>query len=260
MKGLPGCELSLDPALGSFQRAYVRTLGAPANGLRIRLRRVLPETRGSFGNILDAGCGGGVFSMELAKMHPEAQVLGIDIERHLVDRANMIAERAGIGNCRFEVGDVTQLEYRERFDLVVSVDNLEHIADDVAAMRALCQVLRPGGALVVHTPAKYRRWPVVSKQVNFDVPGHVRPGYEQQELTSKLRQAGFDVLETKFTYGLLENLTNNVSYKISGANEQNKVAYAAAFPFLLALSYPGQFFRPRWGAGLLARARRPAAS
>ena len=258
MKGLPGCELSLDPDLGSFQRAYVRTLGAPANGLRIRLRRVLPETKGSYPNILDAGCGGGVFSMELAKLHTDSRVLGIDIEQDLVDRANLIASRAGIPNVTFEVGDVTQLEYRERFDLVVSVDNLEHIEDDVTAMRALFQTLRPGGSLVVHVPARYRRWPVVARKVNFDVPGHMRPGYEPEELESKLLRAGFDVGGTRYTYGLLENLTNNVSYKISGAKQENKGVYAAAFPFLLALSYPGQFFRPRWGAGILARARRPA--
>src|SRR5581483_3167844 len=206
---------------------------------------------------LDAGCGGGVFSMELAKMHTQSHVLGIDIEPGLVDRANLIASRAGIPNCSFEVGDVTQLEYRERFDLVVSVDNLEHIDDDVTAMRALCQTLSPGGSLVVHVPAKYRRWPLLSKQVNFDVPGHMRPGYEPQELESKLREAGFDVLGTKFTYGVLENLTNNLSYKISGARQENKGVYAAAFPFLLALSYPGQFFQPRWGAGILGRARCP---
>ena len=36
MRGLPGCQLSLDPDLGPLERTYVRVLGAPVNGLRIR--------------------------------------------------------------------------------------------------------------------------------------------------------------------------------------------------------------------------------
>ena len=60
MKGFAGCELSLDSDRSRFERMYARVLGAPANGLRIRLRRVLPATGGSFCDILDAGCGQGI--------------------------------------------------------------------------------------------------------------------------------------------------------------------------------------------------------
>ena len=78
MRGFPGRELSLDPGRSRFERMYANLLGAPANGLRIRLRRVLPVTEGSYQKILDAGCGSGVFSFELAKQHPEAQVAGVE--------------------------------------------------------------------------------------------------------------------------------------------------------------------------------------
>jgi hypothetical protein len=81
-----------------------------------------------------------------------------------------------------------------------------------------------------------------------------------EERISKLERAGFENVHAKFTYGVLENLTNNISYKISGANQENKLAYALVSPLLIAASYPGQFSQPRWGAGLLAKARRPAAS
>ena len=87
MKGFPGRELSLDPGRSRFERMYANVLGAPASGLRIRLRRVLPATKGSYQAILDAGCGSGVFSFELAKRHPEAKVVGVDSEPGLVGRA-----------------------------------------------------------------------------------------------------------------------------------------------------------------------------
>jgi SAM-dependent methyltransferase len=258
VKGFPGRELSLDESRSRFERMYASLLGAPANGLRIRLRRVLPATRGSYQAILDAGCGAGVFSFELAKQHPEARVTAVELEPELVDRANAIARRAGLGNVHFEQGDVTKLDFENAFDLVVSVDNFEHVEDDIAAMRTLLRALRPGGRLVAHTPGYERRWLLLRRRVNFDVPGHVRPGYHADQLVAKLTEAGFEVTGHQYTYGPLETFTNNISYLITGADQQRKMVYAAVFPLLLALSWFGQFSRPRWGAGVLAVARRPA--
>ena len=258
--GFPGRELSLDPSRSRFERLYANVLGAPANGLRIRLRRVLPATEGSYRAILDAGCGSGVFSFELAKQHPEAQVVGVDSDPDLVARASEIASRARLVNCSFQEGDVTKLGFDDVFDLVVSVDNLEHVQDDIGAMRTLLHALRPGGRLVVHVPGYERRWILFGRRVNFDVPGHVRPGYEADQLVAKLRDAGFQVMAHQYTYGTLETFTNNISYLITGADQRRKLAYAAVFPLLLAVSYFGKFSRPTWGAGVLAVAQRPVAA
>jgi len=257
VRGFPGRELSLDPGRSRFERMYANLLGAPANGLRIRLRRVLPATDGSYRAILDAGCGSGVFSFELAKRHPEAQVTGVELEPDLVARANEIAKRAGLSNCSFQEGDVTKLDFEDAFDLVVSVDNFEHVEDDIAAMRTLLHALRPGGRLVAHVPGYERRWILLRRRINFDVPGHVRPGYQADQLVGKLRQAGFQVTAHQYTYGAIETLTNNISYLITGADQRRKLQYAAVFPLLLAVSYLGKFSRPRWGAGVLAVAQRP---
>jgi len=257
VKGFPGRELSCDPQRSKFERLYTRVFGAPANGLRIRLRRVLPATDGHYEAILDAGCGSGVFSYELAKRHPNAQVVGIELEQDLVDRDNHNARAAGLANLRFDQGDVTKLDFDAEFDLVVSVDNLEHVEDDVSAMTVLFAALRPGGRLVAHTPGYERRWPLFGRRVNFDVPGHVRPGYRAGDLASKLRDAGFEVKKFQYTYGLLETWTNNISYRISGADQRNKLLYGAVFPVLLLVSWFGQWSRPRWGAGVLAIAERP---
>jgi SAM-dependent methyltransferase len=257
MRGLPGVEQSYDPALSPLERVYVRLLGAPVNGLRIRLRHVLPATEGPYGRILDAGSGSGVFSMEIAKRHPRAEVIGVELDRDLVERSAGIARRAGLNNCRFLQGDVTDLGMQAKFDLVVSVDNLEHVEDDVKAMRNLLRALIPGGRLVLHTPGYHRRWLLRGKRVNFDVPGHVRPGYRPDELTAKLEQAGFHVESIRHTYGMLETFTNNISYLITGADRRNKGLYGLVFPFLLAGSWLGQWARPNWGAGILVTARRP---
>jgi hypothetical protein len=110
---------------------------------------------------------------------------------------------------------------------------------------------------VAHVPGYERRWLLFGRRVNFDVPGHVRPGYRADQLVGKLQQAGFQVTAHQYTYGAIETFTNNISYLITGADQRRKVQYAAVFPVLLAVSWLGKFSRPKWGAGVLAVARRP---
>ena len=144
MSGFPGRELALDTSRSRFERTYARLLGAPANGsAHPAAARASRHRRHATRKILDAGCGNGVFSMELAKRHPEAEVTGVELEPELVARDNEVARRAGLTNLRFVQGDVTKLDFDGEFDLVVSVDNLEHVEDDVTAMKGLLRGTAP---------------------------------------------------------------------------------------------------------------------
>ena len=73
----------------------------------------------------------------------------------------------------------------------------------------------------------------------------------------KLIKTGFQILDSHYTYGYLETVANNISYFITGAEMKHKVLYAFVFPFLLAVSWFGQFSKPKWGAGVLAIAKKP---
>ena len=123
-------------------------------------------------------------------------------------------------------------------------------------MRTLLHALRPGGRLVVHVPGTSADGSF-GRRVNFDVPGHVRPGYRAEELVGKLagRRLRRDQ-RTSYTYGPLETFTNNISYLITGADQRNKAVYAAVFPVLLAVSYLGQVLPP--ALGRRCPGRRPA--
>src|SRR5258707_13677210 len=88
MRGFPGRELSLDPGRSRFERMYANLLGAPANGLRIRLRRGAPPPQGSYRIILDARRRPRGFILELPPPHPAAQVTSVELESHLVAPAN----------------------------------------------------------------------------------------------------------------------------------------------------------------------------
>ncbi len=251
-----GKELVYDESLSSLERLYIAIFGVPINGLRIRARRVLPLVMPCCTNILDAGCGQGILTFELARCLPGSVVTGVDINRELLERNIRIAEKIGLTNCRFEFRDIIHLQAASQFDLIVSVDNLEHIENDEQVLRNFYQALTPNGELLLHVPGHERRWLFFKWCVNFDVKGHVRPGYTKEAIEQKVTRAGFRILESYHTYGWLETITNNISYMITKANMHNKHLYALVFPLLLFVSWFGRKSRPVKGAGVLIRAEK----
>ncbi len=248
------------PDYGFLEKAYILMAGIPIIGLRIRARNIfsLIPARQRFGRILDAGSGTGVITFGLAARYPKARVTGIDCLAHAVASGRAIAEKTGVRNVKFLLKRLEELEADHKYDLIVCVDILEHIEDDQGALRHLFKLADKGGALVLHVPALYRRYPVWKRRVNFDVPTHVRPGYEPEEIVRKVTAAGFKIRHCGFTYGFWETLVNNVGYMITGAKMKNRVLYALVFPILYFLSWLGPRARPeRLGAGVYVVADKP---
>jgi hypothetical protein len=117
-------------------------------------------------------------------------------------------------------------------------------------------VLKNEGTLILHIPAYYRRWFWWRWQINFEVRGHKRPGYTKEEISKKIRNAGLEIQKAYYTYGWIETLTNNISYLITKAEMKNKILYSFIFPFLLVVSYLGQWEKPKKGAGVLVIAKK----
>ena len=258
-----GPEFLEDDRLGLFKKAYIRIFGIPISGLRIRLRRILPrleEVAGDIREVADLGCGKGVFTFELGRRFPKAHVVGYDIDEAQILANQEIVKKLGLERVRFEKADILSLQAKNRFDLVLSVDNLEHIQDDEVLLKIIFGSLRPGGAFVCHVPALERIWVFSGVKTNFDVAGHVRPGYRLTDLEAKLKNAGFQIQTIEPTYGYLETVSNNLSYLITKAEQKNVLAYALAFPFLNAMAWMGKGQKPgQKGAGVFAIAVRPKA-
>jgi len=248
-----GKEQIYNPGYSKLEKAYIFLFGMPIIGLRIRARNVfslIPASH-NYRNILDAGSGPGVFSFELVRRFPNARVLGIDLLEESIDVCTHIANKIGAGNVEFRREQIETLQEKNIFDLVVCVDILEHIEDDLHALRRLYGATSPEGVLVLHVPALHRRYPVWGKRLNFNVETHVRIGYRIEKIQEKVRQSGFSICESGYTYGFWETLANNISYMITRARMQNKVIYSIAFPFLNLISWFGVRARPkRLGAGI----------
>lgn len=255
-----GREQRFHPSYSAAERAYISLLGVPIVGLRIRARNILALLPAGLDpkEVLDAGSGPGVITFMLAERYPGARVTGVDMVEEEISASRAIAERARVTNTSFETADITALPFQNRFDLIVCVDILEHIEDDEQALAQLRDALKPSGTLLLHLPALYRRYPVLKKRLNFDVPTHVRSGYRLEDVRPMMERAGMEVERSDYTYGFLETLANNISYMITGARKKNKILYALVFPLLNLLSWLGRGARPdSLGAGVYILGRKP---
>lgn len=97
------------------------------NKATLKILHKLPKPH----SILDVGCGGGHFTIELAKQFPEAQVVGIDISNEAITFARKKLQNANIENILFEVPSSNQLLYSPNsFDIVTSTLVCHHLNDD----------------------------------------------------------------------------------------------------------------------------------
>lgn len=96
------------------------------------------------GNILENGCGVGMYIQHLDPLGGTVYGLEYDFERANTATAN--SKR--IVNA---AGEFLPLP-SETFDLVVSHEVIEHVQDDIAAVYEMIRVLRPGGRIVLFCP------------------------------------------------------------------------------------------------------------
>jgi SAM-dependent methyltransferase len=101
--------------------------------------------------VLDIGCGTGTLALMAKEDQPEAEVVGLDADPKILERARAKAEGAGL-EIRFDEALSTELPYRDRsFDLVLSTLFFHHLssADKRRTAVQIARVLRPGGELHV---------------------------------------------------------------------------------------------------------------
>jgi SAM-dependent methyltransferase len=250
-----GSEIALSPGLRAAERLYIKLLGVPILGLRIRARTILPL----FDRIpvpkraADAGCGRGAITLACARRFPSAEVIGVDLDDKQNEINGRIAEQSGIKNVRYVTMDAMKLKELGEFDLIISTDMLEHLEDDLGGVKTFREALEPGGCLIVHVPHLTRNVLGWRRENWMDIEGHVRPGYTKGGLTGLLEEGGLAVKTCFYNYNSMETLANDMSKLITGAKERNRSLYAALFPLLLFLSYAGSFYRSgKDGSGLVA--------
>lgn len=97
---------------------------------------------------LDVGCGAGLLCEPLARLG--AQMTGVDAAEENVEAAREHARGSGLA-IEYRWGDVGQLGLVD-YDLVCSMEVIEHVADKPGFIAALTAAMKPGGLMVLSTP------------------------------------------------------------------------------------------------------------
>jgi 2-polyprenyl-3-methyl-5-hydroxy-6-metoxy-1,4-benzoquinol methylase len=100
--------------------------------------------------IADFGCGEGWAGIYIAEAYPNAVVHGYDLDDASIAAArNHASERGVVDRVQFEVQDVTDPAFGERYDLVLAVEMVHDLADPVGALRAMRRLAGGSGAVLV---------------------------------------------------------------------------------------------------------------
>jgi len=150
--------------------------------------------------ILDAGCASGA-NGELLKRAGAREVWGIELDPGAADEARRRLDGVVTG----DLADVGLEQVGgQKFDAVLAVDVLEHLADPAAALARLVGMLHAGGLVVASIPnvahvwvianLMLKRWPQKSSGI-FDRT-HLR-FFAKRDMVALLGGAGLEVLEVR---------------------------------------------------------------
>lgn len=145
---------------------------------------------------LDVGCGAGLLAEPLARLG--ADVTAVDASQELIAAARAHAEARGL---EIDYRAVAVEDLGGRFDLVTSLEVIEHVAEPRAFVRSLGDRLAPGGLLVMSTPNRtaWSRLLTITLAEGFgrvprgthDFAAFITP----DELSAMIREAGLSVID-----------------------------------------------------------------
>lgn len=159
-----------------------------------RNRMILAALREALGDLaghsaLELGCGTGIVLSALER--EGMQVVGVDM--HL---EGLLHARKRVRGCLVQSGG-PEVSFATGFDSVLLCDVIEHISDDVSALRQASLSLAGGGALLVTVPADSTLWTPVDT-----ASGHKRR-YSRETLVQAMESAGLRVCDARYFNVLL---------------------------------------------------------
>ena len=160
-------------------------------------RRALRPLSGR--SAIDVGCGAGLLAEPLARLG--AAVVGIDAAAENIAAARTHAEGQRLA-IDYRAGGIEGLGAAETFDLVCSMEVIEHVRDQPAFVRGLAAALAPGGVLVMSTPNRTALSKLALITVGEDIGRLIPKGTHDwdrfltpAELTALLAAAGLRVTD-----------------------------------------------------------------
>lgn len=213
-------------------------------------------------NVLDAGSGFGQYEFYMGRKHRDWKILGVDVKEEQIEDCANFFSRINYNHVRFEYADLTKFSNNEQYDLVLSVDVMEHILEDVLVFKNLNKSLKDGGMLLISTPSDQGGSDVHDHDHESFIDEHVRDGYNIQEIEDKLLSAGFSKVDARYSYGAPGKISWKLSMKYPIVMLNTSKLFFILLPFYFLITFPIScllnYFdlkgRHKTGTGLIVKA------
>lgn len=228
------------------------------------LRKIASEFSGE-ASVLDAGSGFGQYTWRMSRMNKLWNIKAVDINSEQIADCNNFFAKAGLNKrVIFETGDLTRLNDSEKYNIILSVDVMEHIEEDELVFRNFCRSLKENGVLIISTPSDQGGSDVHDDEDESFIDEHVRDGYSIKDITEKLTQAGFSKVEAGYTYGKPGSISWRLSMKYPVKMLNISYLFFILLPFYYLVSFPISIIlnifdlgiTHKTGTGLLVTARK----
>jgi SAM-dependent methyltransferase len=218
--------------------------------------------------ILDAGSGFGQYTYRLSQIFPLALIKAVDVKEEQVLDCNKFFLKTGLNHrVIFEKADLTKFVEASQFDLVLSVDVMEHIEEDVKVFQNFYESMNENGMLLISTPSDQGGSDTQEHHQDGTtgfIDEHVRDGYNIDEIKEKLESVGFRKVEARYQYGKPGSLSWKLSMKypikMLGFSKIFFIIlpfyYIIVFPFSALLNWFDLIIKHKTGTGLIVKAFR----
>lgn len=175
--------------------------------------------------VLEIGAGTG--NITTHNLHIEELVV-TDIDDTLVKKLSKKFHNKK--NIKVELLDIgsTFGKISNKFNTIYSVNVLEHIENDLSALKNMHKLLKKSGKVVLLVPAKKSAYTAIDKQL-----GHFRR-YEKDELGDKLRKAGFTDINIEY-FNILGLISWFVRDKIDRGNAHLRPSHVKTFDWIVPI-------------------------
>ncbi len=190
---------------------------------------VLKQIKKKESNILEIGAGIGTVTGLLAESLKKSKIVVNDLSSKSIEAAKLRLSR--FNNLTYLVGDIVNLEIKDRFDYVVLADVMEHIPKEehTVLLRNIAEILNEDGEILIHIPnPHYLDWATINRPEllqELDQPLHTdefaKSIYDAGLYIQSLNNYSIYVKENDYQFLVVKKSNDKKVFTSSGIKSQN---------------------------------------
>jgi len=184
--------------------------------------------------ILEIGCGSGNNCFEIIIANPKI-VIGVDLNEESIQLADNISKELGYTDkINFICDNAENIDFSKigKVDILLLIDFLEHIETPSKFLSSIYDILNDDCIILVSVPTyKYKK---VFGEKFHNLVGHVKDGYDLNEIRILFNEEKFEVIECSYNTGLFGAIGCFIFYRLMSKNKYlNLLKSLLLYPFSL---------------------------